>query len=109
MAKEPKLLAEIRANKARAEKAAKHVPPVPVGPIMSATVETLATPNAPDNYIAQTLKECATVEHCQELLDHAKQHGYADDGQTVKLIRERLSDLGWKDRKHAATKRGGRR
>lgn len=108
MAKEPKLFAEIRAAKARAEKAAKHAPPPPVGPLMTASVVTPDKPQPPNNYIAQTLDECTTVEHCQELLAHAKQHGYSEEGQTVQLIRARLNDLGWKDRK-AATKRGGRR
>jgi hypothetical protein len=100
MAKEPKLLAEIRANAARVGKAASRSArrggpaQEPTGPNMSATVETLATPNAPNNYIAEAFAECTTLAHCRELLAHAKQHGYSDDGQTVQLLRKRIAELG---------------
>lgn len=107
--KEPKLLAEIRANKARAEKAAKHAPPVPpVGPQFVGTVETPANPNPPNNYITQTLEECTTVEHCEELLAHAQQHRFSEDGQTVQLIRKRIAELQSGTEKPKARKRGAR-
>lgn len=92
--KEPKLLAEIRASHARAEKAAKHAPPAPSGPQFVGTVETPANPNPPNNYIAQTLDECTTVEHCEALLAHAQQHRYSEDGQTVQSIRAKITELG---------------
>lgn len=110
--KEPKLFAEIRANKARIEKGAKAAPPPPPGPIMSASVVTLAVPEAPNNYIAKALGECTTVEHCQTLLEHAKTAGYADDGQVVQLIRAKIEALRSGSRpapKAKPRKRGGRR
>lgn len=109
--KEPQLLAEIRTNKARAEKAAKaQRASEPQGPILAGTVETLAVPNPPSNYITQTLDECTTVEQCEELLAHAEQHGYDRNGQTVKLIREKINALGSDNAKlPAKARKRGRR
>jgi hypothetical protein len=113
MAHEPKLLAEIRANKARVEKAEKAPAPIPPpGPLMSASVVTPAVRAKPNNYIAQALDECTTVEHCQTLLEHARAAGYADDGQTVQLIRAKIEALRGGTRppsKAKPRKRGGRR
>lgn len=111
MAKEPKLpklLAEVRKNRERIEKAAKapprRVPAVDPGTAnITATIVTPLTPQPPNNHIAEALDECTTVEHCQELLALAKQHGYAepvrDDngrlkgGQTIALIRAKIAGL----------------
>lgn len=98
MPKEPKLLAEIRANKARVEKnknkvrGARGTEP-DIAMRMTATVETPPVPVRPNNYLIDALDECSSAEHCEELLEHARAHGYDAGGQTVKLIRERLAEL----------------
>jgi hypothetical protein len=104
MAKEPALLAAIRESRARAEKGPQSPAPTPVGPVMSATVVTPDVKQPPNNYIAQTVAECTTVAHCEDLLAHAKQHGYADDGQTVQIIRAKIEEL-----RRGDAKPGGRR
>lgn len=112
MAKEPKLLAEIRANQSRVGKAAAKsarggdAQPT-TGPQFVAAVETPDAPNPPNNYIAQAFEECTTLDQLRDLLAHAKQHRYSEDGQTVQLIQKRIAELG-----HAeltgARKRGAR-
>lgn len=110
--KEPKLLAEIRANKARVEKGAKsprRAPDIAPGSAMLAVeIVTPETPAPPNNYVAQTLDECTTVAHCEELLAHAKQHGFSEEGQTVKLIRARIAEFS-RGATPSAKKRGARR
>jgi hypothetical protein len=91
----PKLLAAIRANRARVEKEAKlprgaEPGPGPHGVVTAVTPDIVAVPN---NYVARGLDECTSVEHCNELLAHAKQHGYSEEGQTVTLIRSKLAGL----------------
>jgi hypothetical protein len=105
--KEPKLLADIRENRARAEKAAKAEPPQPRGPMMGAVAETLDVPNPPSNYIIAALDECETREQCVELLQHALQHGYDENGQTIKILRGRVA--GFKSDKALARKSAKRR
>lgn len=89
--KEPKLFAEIRKARERAETAMPQMSPPPGLPPMTASVQD--PPNGliavPTNYLAETLRECTTVEHCETLLAHAKQHGYDENGQVVRMIREK--------------------
>jgi hypothetical protein len=111
MAKEPKLpklLAEVRKNRERVAKAAKkpprRVPAVDPGTAnITATVVTPTVAQPPNNYIAEALDECTTLEHCTELLALAKQAGYAEaeyhdngrvkSGQTIALIRAKIAGL----------------
>lgn len=117
MAKEPKLLAEIRANQTRVGKAAAKsarggdAQPT-AGPQFLAAVETPDVPNAPSNYIARAFEECTTLDQLRTLLAHAKQHRYSEDGQTVQLIEKRIAELGHREligaQKATPGKRGAR-
>lgn len=61
---------------------------------MEGRVETPETPQAPNNYVVRALDGCDTVEKCRALLKHAAQHGYAEEGQTMTLIKRKIADLG---------------
>lgn len=59
---------------------------------MTATVETPETPQPPNNYIIDKLKECETLDQVQELYEHARLHGYSEGGQTMNAILEKLRE-----------------
>lgn len=67
-------------------------PPTPQPPpVMVGTVVTPDTPQPPNNYIAAAALVTTDVAELRKLRDHAIQHGYSPEGQTVKAIDTRLA------------------